>query len=128
MAGAQPVTKFRSFVRLWWVALQSVDRAGLGGGERQPLGSDLLQLDKKALAGMQRLLADVVGAVEAQLIGKFADEGVMVAARAPQRDVGDGAGAMAEVELADVLHQLLDDALVDQRHVGGAVARDDLER
>src|SRR5690349_1842215 len=104
---ARPVTTFRSFVRLRWVALQSIDRAGLGGGERQPLGGDLLQLDEEALAGLQRLLADAVGPVEAELIGELADEGVMVATRAPQGEVGGGARVMAEIELADVLHQLL---------------------
>src|SRR5258707_7826949 len=114
----------RSFVRLRRVALQAVDRAGLGRGERQPVGRDLLQLEEEALTGLQRLGTDAGGAVEAELVGELADEGMMVAARAPQSEIGGGSGVVAEIEQADVLQQLLDDALVDQRYVVRTAARD----
>src|SRR5262249_58018929 len=128
-AAARQATKAdRSFVGLRWIALHAIGRAGLGGGERQPVGGSLLQLDEEALADMQRLVADALRAVEAQLEGKLADEGVVIAARTPQAEIGHRPRAMAEVELANVLQQLLDDALVDQRDVGRAVQRDGLER
>src|ERR1700738_1914741 len=114
----------RSFVRLRRVALQAVDRAGLGRGERQPVGGDLLQLQEEALAGLQRLGTDAGGTVEVELIGELADEGMMVAARAPQSEIGGGGRVVAEIEQADVLQQLLDDTLVDQRYVVRTVARD----
>ena len=70
-------------MRLRRVALQPVDRAGLGRLQRQPVGGDLLQLDEERFAGGERFDADGVGLGETKLEGELADEGVVIAARAP---------------------------------------------
>src|SRR5476649_1109304 len=73
-----------SLMGLRRIAFQPVDRAGLGRCQRQPVGRDLLQFDEEGLAGGEGLGADIARILEAELVGEFADEGMVVAARAPQ--------------------------------------------
>jgi hypothetical protein len=46
------------------IALEPVDQPGLGGAEEQPVVTGLLQRDEESLAAADRLVVDVVAALE----------------------------------------------------------------
>src|SRR5262245_44084440 len=96
------------------VSLQVVDDPRLGGPERDPLARGLLERDEERVAALARLLVELPGALEARLEGELADEELVVAALAPEGRVALRDHALAEVELAEVHQDLLDDRLVDE--------------
>src|SRR5256885_5236224 len=94
-----------SLMGLRWIAFQPVDRAGLGRRQRQPVGRDLLQFDEEGLTGGEGLGTDIARILEAELVGEFTHEGMVVATRAPQGEIGRRGRVVMKGKLADVLQQ-----------------------
>src|SRR5215831_4757983 len=103
-----------SLVSVWRTALQAIDRAGLGGTEGEPLLGSILQVDEELLAAAAGDAVKVIALVDFDLVGKLADQLFLVAAGAPDGDVGFGLDAFAEVEHGDVFQDFLDGGGVDE--------------
>src|SRR5580765_2937177 len=103
-----------SFVAVDGMALQAVHEPGFGRAERDPSLGVALQSDEEILHELLRLGGHLVARVELHLKGVFADDGLVVAARTPDRDVRLGEKPLAEVELAERKQQFFDNPLVDE--------------
>src|SRR5688572_26471882 len=103
-----------SLVRFRRVAEQPVNGTCLGGRQRNPVLGRILQRDEEILHLLHRLARHLRPVLEFHLEGEFADEGTMLAASAPDGDVGLGRHPLAEIQEADVLQHFLDDRVADE--------------
>ncbi len=96
------------------IAQQTVNRRSLRGTQVDVVLGRVLQRDKECFGTAQGIFAEFVAVLEPELVGELADERAMLAAGTPDGHVGLAGQAVAEVELADVLQDLLDNGVADE--------------
>src|SRR5271166_742375 len=102
------------FVRFGWIAQQTVHRRRFGGAQVDVVFGGVLKSDKERLRAAQCVFAEQVPVLELELISELADERPVLAASAPDGNIGLATEAVAEVEQADILQDLLDNGVADE--------------
>src|SRR5499427_2150147 len=104
-----------SLVRRGSIAMQPVHDAGLRGVQRNPVLRGVLKRHEERLELLHRVQAQVLAILESDLEGEFADQGAVLSARAPNRDVRFRANPLAKGQHADVLKDFLDNRVAHER-------------
>src|SRR5215475_7560518 len=73
-----------SLVGVGRVALQMVDDPGLRGAEGDPVPGGILQSEEEGFRALQRLVVQILAALELDLVGELPDQRTVIAAGAPE--------------------------------------------
>src|SRR5215469_10724652 len=118
----------KSLVGVGWIALEAINRAGFGGSECEPFLGGVLQVDEELFAAAARKEVQVLAFIDFDLICELANELFLVAAGAPDSDVGFGFDALAEFQHGYVFQDFFDGRGVDQSNAVGLPNLEDFER
>src|SRR5262245_22292902 len=108
LAGSMSLPAFARFAR------QTVDQAGLRGSKGDPLFRVTLHTYEELLDLFDGLVGYVFAMLEFHLERVLADDGRVIAALAPQRQVRLRDDSLPEVQSVEGQQQFLHDALVDE--------------